>query len=104
MLLIAENDKENRVLDGLAALLCDMGIDTDSYREDEAIAVTFFSTDDLSINEEFMDMTVEEQSAFLHTIEDSMRAAMLSAGHKVISRALCHAKLGISHPDRYLKK
>jgi len=101
MLLIAENEKENRVLDGLTALLCDMGIDTDSYREDEAIAVTFFSTDNLSVNEEFMDMTVEEQSAFLHTIEDLMRSAMLSAGHRVISRALSYAKAGICHPDRH---
>lgn len=39
--LIAETQEESSKLNGLSALLLDLGIDVDSYENEEAIAVSF---------------------------------------------------------------
>lgn len=41
MKLIAETQEESSKLNGLSALLLDLGIDVDSYENEEAIAVSF---------------------------------------------------------------
>lgn len=102
MKLIAETQQESRLVDGLSALLSDLGVEVDGYRKDEAVAVTFFSANQFAMPEELLDMSADEQSAFLCSIEDAMRGAMLAAGYRTINKALRHAKRGISHPDRHL--
>lgn len=102
MKLIAETQQESRIVDGLSALLNDLGVEVDSYRRDEAMAVTFFSTNHFTMPEELLGLDREEQSAFLCSIEDAMRGAMLAAGYRTINKALRRARRGISHPDRRL--
>lgn len=102
MKLIAETQQESRIVDGLSALLSDLGVEVDGYRQEEAIAVTFFSTNHFAMPEELLGLSRDEQSAFLSSIEDAMRGAMLAAGYRTINKALRQAKRGISHPDRHL--
>lgn len=102
MKLIAENRKESYIVDGLCALLCDLGIAADGYRQEEAIAVTFFSAEDHCTNEILDFMTPEEQVEFLLSVEDTVRSAMLKAGNRAIHRALAHVRAGHAHPDRHL--
>ena len=89
MKLIAETRKENEQLCGLAALLCDLGVDVDSYEQEEAIAVAFLSAHDpMPVPERLAAMPEEDRISFLRSIEDSLRTAMLAAGYLAIERAL----------------
>lgn len=100
MKLIAETPQESKIIDRLSVLLYDLGIITDSFRHDEAIATTFISTDDLLFDVTYREMTAEEQAEFIHSIEDSMRAAMRTAALRAASRALLNTGLGLSHPSQ----
>ena len=95
MKLIAETSKENQQLCGLTALLCDLGVDVDSYEQEEAIAVAFWNAHDhMPVPDRLAAMSDADRAAFLHSIEDQLRAAMLSAGYCAIEHALDRAEKG----------
>lgn len=94
MKLISENQREDMVICGLTALLCDLGIDADGYTQQEALAATYIFPDDVTLECSSLHMTREDQLAFLKSIEDDIRAAMLRAGYEAIERAISHAKSG----------
>lgn len=95
MKLIAETQEESSKLNGLSALLLDLGIDVDSYENEEAIAVFFWNAHDhMPAPERLAAMSELDRAAFLYSIEDQLRAAMLAAGYRAIERALDRAELG----------
>lgn len=102
MKLIAETQEESSLIEGLSALLCDLGVDTEGLRHNEAIATSFFSSEDITICQGTDHMTAEERISFLRSIENNVRQAMLRAGQQVIDRAVSTAQAGLSHPDRRL--
>lgn len=103
MKLIAETPHENRILNGLSALLCDLGVDVDSYLHEEALAVTFISSNHFPVPDEMQTMNHDERLLFLRGIEDSIRSAMFAAGYRMMHDAWEKANLGISHPDRHIR-
>lgn len=95
MKLIAETQEESSKLNGLSALLLDLGIDVDSYESEEAIAVSFWNAHDhMPVPERLTAMSELDRAAFLYSIEDQLRAAMLAAGYRAIEQALDRADLG----------
>lgn len=95
MKLIAETQEESSKLNGLSALLLDLGIDVDSYENEEAIAVSFWNAHDhMPVPERLAAMSELDRAAFLYSIEDQLRAAMLAAGYRAIEHALDRAELG----------
>ena len=93
--LIAETQEESSKLNGLSALLLDLGIDVDSYESEEAIAVSFWNAHDhMPVPERLTAMSELDRAAFLYSIEDQLRAAMLAAGYRAIEQALDRAVLG----------
>lgn len=96
MKLIAETQEESSKLNGLSALLLDLGIDVDSYENEEAIAVSFWNAHDhMPVPERLAAMSeLDRAVAFLYSIEDQLRAAMLAAGYRSIEQALDRAELG----------
>lgn len=93
--LIAETQEESSKLNGLSALLLDLGIDVDSYENEEAIAVSFWNAHDhMPVPERLAAMSELDRATFLYSIEDQLRAAMLAAGYRAIERALDRAELG----------
>lgn len=93
--LIAETQEESSKLNGLSALLLDLGIDVDSYENEEAIAVSFWNAHDhMPVPERLAAMSELDRAAFLYSIEDQLRAAMLAAGYRAIEQALDRAQLG----------
>lgn len=95
MKLIAETREESSKLNGLSALLLDLGIDVDSYENEEAIAVAFWNAHDhMPIPERLAAMSELDRATFLYSIEDQLRAAMLAAGYRAIEHALNRATLG----------
>lgn len=94
MKLISESQYEDMVVSGLTALLCDLGIDADGYTEQEALALTYISPEDFSIECGSLHMTKEDQLAFLKSVEDNVRTAMLTAGYEAVQKAMLHARGG----------
>ena len=95
MKLIAETQEESSKLNGLSALLLDLGIDVDSYENEEAIAVSFWNAHvHMPVPERLAAMSELDRAAFLYSIEDQLRAAMLAAGYRAIEQALDRAELG----------
>lgn len=95
MKLIAETQEESSKLNGLSALLLDLGIDVDSYENEEAIAVSFWNAHDhMPVPERLAAMSELDRATFLYSIEDQLRAAMLAAGYRAIEHALDRAELG----------
>lgn len=95
MKLIAETQEESSKLNGLSALLLDLGIDVDSYENEEAIAVSFWNAHDhMPVSERLAAMSELDRATFLYSIEDQLRAAMLAAGYRAIEHALDRAELG----------
>lgn len=93
--MIAETHEESSKLNGLSALLLDLGIDVDSYENEEAIAVAFWNAyDHMPIPERLAAMSELDRATFLYSIEDQLRAAMLAAGYRAIEHALDRATLG----------
>lgn len=93
--LIAETQEESSKLNGLSALLLDLGIDVDSYENEEAIAVSFWNAHDhMPVPERLAAMSELDRATFLYSIEDQLRAAMLAAGYRAIEHALDRAELG----------
>lgn len=93
--LIAETQEESSKLNGLSALLLDLGIDVDSYENEEAIAVSFWNAHDhMPVPERLAAMSELDRATFLYSIEDQLRAAMLAAGYRAIEYALDRAELG----------
>ena len=104
MKLIAESQYEDQVLIGLTALLCDLGINADGYTRNEALAVSFISPEDISLESKSIHMSFDDQLALIHSIEDSIRNAMVTAGYATIERAIRHAKGGKVHINRALAR
>lgn len=102
MKLIAETPQESRIIDRVCALLEDLGIAADGYRKNEAIAATFFSSEDILAGTGWQHMCPEEQEAVLCSIEDTVRRAMRTAGRRAAYRCLHNAGSGIAHPDRHM--
>ena len=93
--LIAETQEESSKLNGLSALLLDLGIDVDSYENEEAIAVSFWNAHDhMPVPERLAAMSELDRATFLYSIEDQLRAAMLAAGYRAIEHALDRTELG----------
>ena len=93
--MIAETREESFKLNGLSALLLDLGIDVDSYENEEAIAVAFWNAQDhMPIPERLAAMSELDRATFLYSIEDQLRAALLAAGYRAIEHALDRATLG----------
>lgn len=89
MKLIAETEAENHILRGLTTLLNDLGVDAEGYRQEEAVAMTFWSSDDFSMDlAAIKDASKEAKESFLCANEDRLRAAMIAAGYQVISEQL----------------
>lgn len=89
MKLIAESDYDNQVIMGLSAFLTDIGVDVTGYRREDAIAATFWSSEDISMELAAIDlMTKYDKEAFLWSIEDSLRSAMIIAGFNEIKHRL----------------
>jgi len=98
MKLIAENEHDDQVLGGLTALLSDLGIETDSYLKEDALAAIFWSANDLDLETDALSyMSKEDRIAFLLSIEDSLRASMRKAGLRTINRAIEHIQGGHAH-------
>lgn len=92
--LIAETHEESSKLNGLSALLLDLGIDVDSYENEEAIAVAFWNAHDhMPVPERLAAMSELDRVTFLYSIEDQLRAAMLAAGYRAIEHALDRAEM-----------
>lgn len=102
MKLIAETPYESRIIDRLCVLLGDLGISADGYRQDEAIAATFFSSEEILSGTRIQNLCPEEQEAVLCSIEDTVRRAMRTAGRRAAYRCLHNAGSGIAHPDRHV--
>ena len=93
--LIAETQEESSKLNGLSALLLDLGINVDSYENEEAIAVSFWNAHDhMPVPERLAAMSELDRATFLYSIEDQLRAAMLAAGYRAIEYALDRAEQG----------
>lgn len=89
MILISESKEEDSILPGLSALIEDLGVLTTEYRMDEAYAVIFWSAADLShMYADRVDLTQEEAAYLLEELEPFLRAAMATAGAKLIDRSL----------------
>lgn len=89
MKLIAETEDENTLLCGLAALLCDLGVDVDSYTREESIAIAFWNASDcISFPDRLANLSTMKRASFLRFFEDELRQAMLAAGYLAIERAL----------------
>ena len=66
MILIAENEHDDQVLGGLTALLIDLGVETDSYLQEDALAVVFWSANDLELEADALTyMSKEDRVTFL---------------------------------------
>ena len=102
MKLIAESQYEDQVVAGLTALLCDLGVSADGYTEDEAMAQTLISPDDVDLQASSIRMSREDQIALIRSIEDSIRTAMITAGYETIERAIQKADGGKAHISRRL--
>lgn len=75
--------------------MLDLGIDVNTYENEEAIAVAFWNAHDhMPIPERLAAMSELDRAAFLYSIEDQLRAAMLAAGYRAIEHALDHTTLG----------
>ena len=89
--LIAETKEENRLLDGLGALLTDLGVGVTQYRMDEAYAPVFWSARELShLYSSRFDLTHEEAAALLEELEPTLHMAMANAGARLIDKTLDH--------------
>lgn len=98
MILIAENEHDDQVLGGLTALLIDLGVETDSYLQEDALAAVFWSANDLELEADALTyMSKEDRVTFLLSIEDSLRASMRKAGLRTINRAIEHTQGGHAH-------
>jgi len=83
--LIAESNYENQILNGLVCLLSDLGMDVTGYQHEEAVAATFWSADDFTMEISSMtDCSKTDREAFLLSIEEIIRGAMIEAGYNVI--------------------
>lgn len=81
MKLIAETLEENAILDGLSALLQDLGVVVEEYRTDEVFAITFWSASEVChMYSDACNFSHEDASAFLTEIEPFLQAAMADAG------------------------
>lgn len=98
MKLIAENPHDDQVIGGLSALLNDLGVETDSYLQEDALAAVFWSANDLELEADALSyMSKEDRIAFLTSIEDSIRASMRKAGFRTINAAIARAQGGHAH-------
>ncbi len=98
MKLIAENQHDDQILLNLTALLSDLGVEVDSYRQEEALAPVFWSANELELETDALSyMSKDDRIAFLRSIEDSLRASMRKAGLRTISTAIARAQGGHAH-------
>lgn len=105
MKLIAESSKENKILEGLSALLNDLGVETETYEQEEAIALAVLSLSDVnSMPAEIYYLSEVELQTFLYETEDHLRAIMTAAGYKALRQMLGIVAVGTSHPDRHLSQ
>ena len=89
MKLIAESEYENQLIYGLCGLLRDLKVDVEGYQHEDAIATTFWSVDDIQMGiEPICIASRTDKQAFLFSIEDDLRKAMVRAGTDVIEDAL----------------
>lgn len=87
MKLIAETQEESSKLNGLSALLLDLGIDVDSYEYEEAIAVSFWNAHDhMPVPERLAAMSELDRAAFLGS--EGMHAA-----------SMCHVYMPHTYPQ-----
>lgn len=98
MKLIAENQLDDQLISSLSALLSDLGVDVDSYCQEDAIAPVFWSANELELETDALSyMSKDDRIAFLRSIEDSLCASMRKAGFRTISSAITHAQGGHAH-------
>ncbi len=87
--LIAETEEENLMLDGLSALMEDLGVATTPLRMEDSYAMVVWSVAELSyLYSGHFGLNYEEARSFLEDIEPYLNAAMLSAGTRLIDRIL----------------
>lgn len=95
MKLIAETEYENQLVYGLCSLLRDLKVDVDGFQHEDAIATTFWSSEDLIMCiDPLINPSKFDKQAFLFSIEEDIRSAMIMAGAKVIEKKLL--SIGIS--------
>lgn len=98
MKLIAETPYEDQLLTSLASFLRDIGVDAESYRQEDAIAPVFWSANELELEADALSyMSKEDRIAFLSSIEISLRGAMRKAGLRHISNAIGRTQGGHAH-------
>ena len=92
MKLISENSYEDHLINGLVALLRDLNVDAIGFRRADAIASTFWSYEDFSLELPFLkELSREELTAMLEDLEPELMKAMVLAGFEVLDNSLRHA-------------
>ena len=95
MKLISESPHDDQLVYSLTNLLYDIGVDADPYRQEDALAMILWSSNELELEMDALShMTKDDKMALLISIEDAICAAMREAGMRVICEAVSRAQGG----------
>ena len=101
--LIAETEEENILLNGIGALLTDLGVCVTEYRKEEAYAPVFWSAIELSrLYSSRFNLTYENAASVLDELEAQLYMTMANAGAQLIENTLSgyHSPC-LTEGDRY---